>query len=131
MALRNLGTQFDPYGTTREPLPLDLAFGATLTPEHSPAALYLGLHRLTDAADSFTGRFKAFTAGAEFTLSPNVFLRVGYDNEKRQDLKVGQSSGLSGFSAGAGFNTGVYSVDYSFNSLGPIGALHRISIAFQ
>jgi hypothetical protein len=130
-ALRNVGTQLEPYGTTRESLPLDLAVGATLTPEHSPATLYLGLHRLTDEAESFSDRFKSFTAGAEFTLSPNVFVRAGYDNEKRQELKVGQSSGLSGFSAGAGFTTGFYAVDYAYSSLGPIGALHRISITFQ
>jgi hypothetical protein len=130
-SLRNLGTQLDPYGTTREPLPLDLAIGATFTPEHLPASLHIGLHRLTDKYESVSDRLKAFTAGAEFTLSPNVFARVGYDNEKRQELKIGQSSGLSGFSLGAGFATGFYTVDYAYSSLGPIGALHRISISFQ
>ena len=58
-------------------------------------------------------------------------LRAGYDNAKRQELKIGQSSGMSGFSAGAGFATGLYTIDYAYNSLGPVGSLHRISIAFQ
>lgn len=130
-SLLNLGTQFDPYGTTREPLPLDLKVGATLTPEHFPAVLVVNLHRLSDGYDSFSDRFKAFSVGAEFTVSPNFFLRAGYDNQRRQELKVGQSSGLSGFSAGAGIATGFYTIDYAYGSLGPIGALHRISIAFR
>ncbi len=130
-SLQNLGTQIDPYGTTREPLPLDLRVGATLTPEHLPAVLMVNLHRLTDSFESFSDRFKAFSVGAEFTVSPNFLLRAGYDNQKRLDLKVGQSSGMSGFSAGAGIATGFYTIDYAYSSLGPIGALHRISIAFQ
>ena len=130
-SLQNLGTQFDPYGTTRESLPLDLKVGATLTPEHLPAVLMVNLHRLTDSYDSFSDRFRAFSVGAEFTVSPNFLLRAGYDNQKRLELKVGQTSGMSGFSAGAGISTGYYAIDYAYNSLGPIGALHRISIAFQ
>ena len=65
-------------------------------------------------------------------MSPNVLLRAGFNNERRQDLKVGQGagSGLAGFSLGTGISTGDYQFDYAFTSNGPVGAFHRISLAF-
>jgi hypothetical protein len=129
-SLLNLGTQIDPYVNTRETLPLDFTIGASIYPEHLPAIVMVNFHRLNERQDKFFNRLKQFSVGAEFTASPNVQLRVGYNNQRRQDLKIGTSSGLSGFSIGGGINTDLYSVDYAFTSLGPIGAFHRISVAF-
>ena len=132
LSLLHLGTQLDPYATVGEDLPLDLRFGVALSPEHLPAMFVLDVHRLTDRRDSFAGRFKAFSVGVEFTLSPNVFLRTGYNNERRQDLNMGDGtgSGLAGFAVGAGISTGDYQFDYAFTSNGPVGAFHRFSISF-
>lgn len=130
ISLMNLGTQLDPFVNTRESLPLDLKVGVAITPEHLPASILVNLHKLNEEQDNIGDRFKAFSVGAEFSASPNVFLRFGYNNERRRELKIGQSTGLAGFSIGAGFTTGMYGVDYAFNSYGPIGALHRISISF-
>ena len=130
-SLLNLGSQLDPYGTTNESLPLDFKIGVTLTPEHLPAALMINLHKLNEEYDSFSDRLKIFSVGTEFSVSPNLFLRLGYNNERRQELKIGQSSGLSGFSIGGGIATEIYHIDYAYNSYGPIGALHRVSITFQ
>ncbi len=129
-SLRNLGTQFTPYLNTREDLPLDLSIGCAVYPEHLPATLLLGLHRLTDQQDDFGQRLRNFTVGVEFVPGPNVFLRVGYDNGRRQDLKILQSSGMAGLSLGFGVNTGAYGIDYAYSSLGQIGAMHRISVTF-
>jgi hypothetical protein len=129
-SILHLGTQFDPYGATNERLPLDVNIGAALTPEHLPATIMVHLHKLNEDYESVSDRFKAFSVGTEFTLSPNLFLRLGYNHERRQELKVGQSSGLAGFSIGGGIMTEMYGIDYAFNSYGTIGALHRISIAF-
>ncbi len=129
-SLRNLGTQLDPYVNTREDLPLDLTIGASVYPEHLPATLFLGFHRLTDRQDDLGQSLRNFTVGAEFVPGPNVHLRVGYDNGRRQDLKILQSSGLAGISLGVGISTDAYGIDYAFSSLGQIGALHRISITF-
>ncbi len=129
-SLRNLGTQLSPYVTTREDLPLDLTVGAAVYPEHLPATLFLGFHRLTDHQDDFGQTFRNFNVGAEFAPGPNVHFRVGYDNGRRQDLKILQSSGLAGISLGLGINTDAYGIDYAYSSLGQIGAMHRISITF-
>jgi hypothetical protein len=125
----NLGTQFNPYVSTREPLPLDVQIGASVAPEHLPAVIMLSFHKLNEDQDNFGKRLKQFIVGVEFTASPNVLLRVGYNNERRQELKIGQSSGLAGFSIGGGILTGAYTIDYAFTSYGKIGSVHRISIA--
>jgi hypothetical protein len=130
LTIQNLGTQLNPYVTTREDLPLDIALGVALYPEHLPATLFLGLHHLTDQHDTFTGRLRDFTVGIEFIPGPNVFLRVGYDNGRRQDLKILQSAGLAGISLGFGVSTASYRVDYSYSSLGQVGSLHRIGVTF-
>lgn len=129
-SLLNLGTQLDPYMGTRESLPLDFRIGAALYPEHLPAAIMLEMHTLNEYQDTFTDRFKNFSAGAEFTVSPNVQLRFGYNNQRRRDFDLNGTSGLAGISLGIGISSGSYLIDYSFNSYGEIGAVHRISVGF-
>src|SRR5579862_2748624 len=51
-SLMNLGTQINPYVTTREQLPLDLKAGAALMPEHLPATIYIDFHRLNETQDN-------------------------------------------------------------------------------
>jgi hypothetical protein len=130
-SLLNLGTQFDPYVTTRERLPLDLKIGASIYPEHLPAVLLVELHKLNESQDKFFDRFKQFSIGVEFTASPNVQLRIGYNNEQRQEWKIGNSAGLAGFSLGGGFTSDIYSIDYAYTSMGKIGSVHRINVGFK
>jgi len=128
-SLRNLGTQMSSYGGSGESLPVDLTVGASVVPRGLPLHLHLNFHRLTDAADSFGDRFRWFTIGGEFTLSSALQVRLGYDNGRRQDLKIGSSAGLAGFSIGLGLKVSDYQVDYALSSLGEIGNLHRVSLA--
>ncbi len=130
-SILNLGTQIDPYMNTREKLPLNFTIGSAIYPEHLPAVIFIDLHRLNDYQDNFIKRLKQFSIGVELTASPNVILRVGYNNEKRQELKLGQSSGFAGLSIGGGFVTERYTIDYGYNSLGRVGSMHRISVGFR
>lgn len=130
VSLLNLGTQLDPYVTTRESLPLDLAVGASIYPEHLPATLMVNLHRLNEQRDGFADRLKSFSVGVEISPATNVQLRLGYNNERRQELKIGSSAGLAGLSLGGGVAAGAYSIDYAYSSMGEIGAVHRISVTF-
>jgi hypothetical protein len=127
-SLLHLGTQLDSYVTTRESLPLSLTIGITKRPEHLPVYLNLNFHKLTETNDSFFDRFNAFSFGVEFLLTESARLRVGYDNEKRRELKLGSSAGLAGFAVGGGVFFGTHRIDYAFNSYGAIGGLHRITI---
>jgi hypothetical protein len=130
-SLLNLGTQLDPYMNTRESLPLDLKIGMSIFPEHLPVVLLIDLHKLNENQDKFSEHFQAFSVGAEFFPSPNVQLRVGFNNERRKEWKIGSSSGMAGFSFGGGIITEKYTVDYAYNSYGSIGGLNRISVGLS
>lgn len=127
-SIRNLGAQLSSYISTKESLPLDFVVGASLVPRGLPLLLNVNFHKLNEDQDKFGDRFKAFTVGGEFTLSKVLQARVGFDNEKRKDLRIGATSGLAGFSGGIGITASEYKIDYSLSSLGSIGSLHRISI---
>jgi hypothetical protein len=128
-SIRNLGAQLSAYNTTREDLPLDVGIGASIVPKGLPLLLNVGVHRLTDDADDFLDRFRSFNVGGEFTLSSVVRLRIGYDNARRKDYKIGSSADLAGFSAGLGVLVSGYDVNYALSSLGKAGLLHRVSVS--
>jgi hypothetical protein len=128
-SILNVGTQLSSYIDTKEDLPLDFVIGVSKKLEYLPLKLYLDFHKLNEERDEFYQKFKAFSVGAEFTLSKTLLLRLGYDNEKRSELKIGTFAGIAGFNAGLGVNISNYRFDYGFSSMGAIGELHRISIS--
>ncbi|MFN0159479.1 MAG: type IX secretion system protein PorQ [Bacteroidota bacterium] len=127
-SIRNIGAQVSQFFKTREDLPLDVTVGASVIPKGLPLLLSVSLNKLNDDADSFAARFKSFSVGGEFTLSPALKARFGYNNEQRKELKIGTTSGLAGFSGGLGITISEYRVDYALSSLGKIGSLHRITL---
>jgi hypothetical protein len=130
-SLLNIGRQINEYISTREDLPLDLKIGVSKRLEHLPLLISLDFHRLNESAKDFLTRFKVFTVGGEFTVSEVLRLRFGYNNQQRQDLKIGTSAGLAGFSVGGGVLVGRYKIDYAFSSLGMVGALHRLTVGLN
>jgi len=128
-AVLNIGGQLSSYYETKEDLPLDIAIGVSKKLENLPLRLSVDFHKLNQDRDDFTQRFKAFTVGAEFTLSKVMKLRFGYDNERRSEFKIGTTAGIAGFNAGLGVRISDYQFDYGYSSLGLVGGLHRISIS--
>lgn len=126
----NLGTQLKSYFDTKEELPLDIRLGFSKELEKLPFRLFWSFNKLGDRYENFWDRFKQITLGGEFRFGQSLRLRFGFDNEKRKEMKLGTTtSGLAGFSVGLGFIVNKYNVDYSFSSLGSIGALHRFGIS--
>ncbi|MHB8905122.1 MAG: type IX secretion system protein PorQ [Melioribacteraceae bacterium] len=126
----NLGSQLSHYFNTKEDLPLDIRLGFSKSLEKLPFTFFWSFNRLNERQDNFFERFKQITLGGELRVGQNLKLRIGYDNEKRKEMKLGSTSaGLSGFSVGLGFVVNKYNVDYSFSSLGSIGSLHRFGIS--
>ncbi|HTR80836.1 MAG TPA: type IX secretion system protein PorQ [Bacteroidota bacterium] len=130
-SLLNLGTQLNPYLDTRESLPLELKIGGTIKPQHLPLLLNLDFHHLNESQENFASHFKAFSVGGEFTLSKELRFRFGYNNERRQDLQLGTSSGLAGFSFGGGLVIKNLRFDYAFVSLGKIGSFNSVAVAMN
>jgi len=125
----NLGTQLSSYIDTKEDLPLDITLGVSYKLRHLPLRGFLDFHRLNEKSDGFAERFKYFTAGVEFNLSKVLTLRLGYENQKRKELKIDDFSGLAGFNIGVGVNIKSYLFNYAYSSLGQIGAIHRLGIS--
>jgi len=132
LSLNNFGSQLSSYIDTKEKLPLDLRMGFSKKLEHLPLRLSVSLTNINEKRDKFIQYFKSFSLGGEFTFSENVLARIGYSNERRQDLKLGSSLGIAGFSAGIGIRfLERYSFDYSLNSLGKVGATHRFNLGYS
>ena len=130
-AVTNLGAQVKSYISTKESLPMSVSLGASKQLEHLPLLFNFALHDINNNDGGFSERIKSFSVGGEFTLSSIVKLRVGYNNQRRQDMKLGSTAGLAGFSIGTGINVKGYRLDYAFNSLGSIGATHVINLSTQ
>lgn len=132
LSVNNIGAQVDSYLDTKERLPLDVRVGFSKKLEHLPLNLSVSLSNLNEKKDKIIQHFKSFSIGGEFTFSENVLFRIGYNNEKRQDLKLGTSLGIAGFSAGLGIRfLDKYSFDYSLNSLGKVGSTHRFNLGYS
>jgi len=123
LSFLNMGSQITYYNDLSEDLPFSIQLGATKKLTHMPLQLFIALTRLND-----DDRIKFFNVGAEFTLSKIIQLRFGYDNMKREEYKIASTSALGGFSFGIGIDVSDYDVDYTFSSMGAIGALHRIGV---
>ena len=125
----NAGTQLSSYFSTKENLPVDVAVGFSKKMEHLPLKFSIDFHKLNEKRDSFGERFKAFSVGAEIGLSKVLDMRLGFNNEKRSELKIGSFAGLAGFNLGLGVNISDYNFSYGFSSLGQVGSLHRVNIS--
>jgi hypothetical protein len=131
LAINNVGGQITKYSTTSEKLPLDLRLGFSKKLEHLPLKFSVTFSKLTEEREKLVQHIKAFSLGGELSFSDNVAFRLGYNNEKRQDLKLGTSLGISGFSTGLGIKfADKYMLDYSLNSMGKVGSTHRVNVGF-
>jgi hypothetical protein len=125
----NLGSQIKSYYTIKEELPVDVRVGFSKSLEKLPLKFFWSFNKINEQQDNILKRFSNITFGGEFRLGQSLRLRIGYDNEKRKELRIGASAGLAGFSLGFGFIVKGYNVDYAFSSMGSIGSLHRFGIS--
>ena len=124
----NAGFQISSYAGIKESLPLDVRLGAAKTLAHLPFTFYFSINKLNKNGVDFKERLKYFSLGGELRISKVLRFRFGYDNERRQDLKIVSGAGLAGLSIGVGIKIKTYRIDYAFSSLGSIGGLHRFGV---
>lgn len=128
-SILNMGTQLSSYTDIKEDLPLDVLIGVSKRLEKLPVRLSLDFHNLNQERDEFYQHFKGFSIGAEFYLSEVFTLRFGYDNERREDFKLGSSAGIAGFNGGLGVKISEYKFSYAYSSLGTVGALQSLTLS--
>lgn len=132
ISVNNLGSQLSSYIDTREKLPLDVRVGFSKKLEHLPLKFSVTFSKLNEEREKLVQHLKSFALGGEISFSENVALRIGYSNEKRQDMKLGTSLGIAGFSGGLGIKfLDKYRLDYSLNSFGKVGSTHRVNVGME
>jgi hypothetical protein len=96
--------------------------GASLEIPMDPASRLLTA--LSGTLDPST--FDGLQAGLEYGLQKTLFIRVGY----QLPLEYNGTSGLTGFTAGIGFEFSGLKLDYAFLPYGELGASHRLSLGY-
>ncbi len=120
----NLGQTTSAFITTKDDLPQCVRFGASKKLEHLPLLLSLVVYQYDQ--EKWHG-----SLGGEFTLSPQAFLRLGYDNVGRDMQTGGNKDRFAGAAIGLGYIWREIHLDYAFTSLGEIGSLNRFTLSSQ
>ncbi len=126
VAIKHFGIQVTSFNDTREKLPLDVQAGVSYKLEHAPFRLSLAAHHITknfkynyvnnseptntgystistDEPSTFMAIANHFILGVELLPTKNIAIRGGYNFQRRDELKLTDKGGASGFSWGLGF----------------------------
>jgi long-subunit fatty acid transport protein len=154
---RNIGRQLTTYtsGNT-EAMPFEIQFGISKRLEHLPFRYSLLLTNLQkwdltyydpseDNVDPFTGEVQTkskagefadkamrhVVIGGEFLPTKNFSVRVGYNYQRRQEMKIESKGGAVGFSWGFGLRVSKFNFSYARSAYHLSGSPNYLSIAFN
>ena len=156
LVLKNVGTQFKPYVEKNyEPLPFDLQLGYSKKFKHAPFRISIVAHHLykydltytntldpNNIPDPITGEvttkkwyeengdkvLRHFIIGFEIIPLKSFFIRVGYNHQRRQELKLFSANTFSGISWGVGIKIYKFSFSYGNAVYHAAGSSHHFSI---
>ncbi|HHC80199.1 MAG TPA: type IX secretion system protein PorQ [Flavobacteriia bacterium] len=139
--IRNVGYQISVFDEIREPLPLEIAVGASYKLENVPLQWHITLNNLqrwniskknpsdsqtTIGGDtsnntiSFVGNtFRHIVVGAEFFPDKGFNLRLGYNFRRGRELRLTESRTFAGLTAGFGLKMGKLKLNYAFSKFHP------------
>jgi hypothetical protein len=157
LVLRNVGVQIKPYHDGhREPVPFEILIGLSQKLRHAPFRFSLVGHNLqkpdltykdpakkNEEFDPITGepipenKFAKFgdnlmrhlIFGVEFIPFENFYLRVGYNYQRRQEMKISSRVAMVGFSYGFGIKISRFHLSYGRATYHLAGASNHFSIA--
>jgi len=131
---KNLGRQIKSYETELANLPWDIQLGISQKLAHAPVrysitAVQLNnwqFYNLEGEKNSFTSTLlKHFIFGAEFLLTDNFWIGLGYNTKRSADLHLSEGNVFSGFSLGAGLKVKAFAFGCS------IGKYHPSATSFM
>ncbi|MFI5164067.1 MAG: type IX secretion system protein PorQ [Bacteroidia bacterium] len=155
LVIKNIGRQWKTYYDVREPLPYEIQWGVSKKLKHAPFRFDLTARHLevwdmtyTDPAaqtidpitldtlkksklGSFADKLaRHLVFGVEILLSKNFHLRVGYNYERRQELKLANTgAGLTGFSFGFGLKISKFNISYAYARYSVVGGSNHFTIS--
>jgi hypothetical protein len=153
--VKNAGIQLKNYvGKTKAPLPAEFQMAASYKLEHAPFRFSLLAHHLntwdityrdpnlTPTLDVLTGDTipvkyagfgeklaRHFSYQAEILASKTVQLRFGFDYHRRQEMKLEDRPGLSGFTFGLGLRFKKIRLDYGFSIFSRAGFNNMLTLS--
>jgi len=148
--IRNVGYQISVFDEIREPLPLEIAVGASYRVEKVPLQWHLTVNNLqkwnvakpnpsnsqtTIGGDTeeekvsiLDNAFRHISIGAEFFPEKGFNLRLGYNFRRAKELKLAESRTFAGLSAGFGLKMGRFKFNYAFTKFHPVTNTNTFSI---
>ena len=153
LLLKNIGRQLNAYSSEREKLPFEIQFALSKELKHLPFRYHLSYnninqfdikspYKLTEQTNIETGGLEikeetiAKTAlrhiiiGGELNpFRKSLFIRVGFNFQRRFDMTTVTSPEMVGFSWGIGFKVSKYRFDHSRSSYHHSGTTNNFSIA--
>ncbi len=157
--IKNAGRQWKPYTAGNwEKLPFEVQIGLSKKLKHVPfrlSVIYENLEKwdltYVDPAnpvltvDPLTGAaikqnnskifgdklMRHIVLGGEFLITKNFFLRLGYNYQRSQELKIPEKRGFTGFSFGFGFKVYKFQFSYGRAVYSIAGASNNFSISFD
>ncbi len=154
LVIKNVGMQWKSYYADREPIPFEIQLGFSQKISHAPFRVNFTFTHLekwdltyTDpsisTADPITGetveksrvsRFsdklsRHIVFGGEILLSKNFHLRVGYNFQRRQELKLDTRYGITGFSFGFGLKINRFHLSYGYAKYHLAGGPNHFTIS--
>lgn len=157
--IKNIGRQWKPYTVGNyEKLPFEMQIGFTKQPKHVPFRLSVTYENLeqwdltyndpnnpVNGKDPLTGKvikqskFKKYgdqfmrhiVIGGEFIITKNLYLRGGFNYQRRKELSIIEKKGMTGFSFGFGFKVYKLHLSYARSVYHLAGASNNFSISFD
>lgn len=104
LVAKNLGGQLKAYDDQYDRMPIDVQLGASKRFAHMPFRISATLVDLNHLDYKFINHL---VAGADIIISPTIWVGIGYNFRRANEMKITETDGSSSHGAGLSFGAGI------------------------
>lgn len=104
LVAKNLGGQLKAYNDQYDRMPIDVQLGASKRFAHMPFRISATLVDLNHLDYKFINHL---VAGADIIISPTIWVGIGYNFRRANEMKITETDGSSSHGAGLSFGAGI------------------------
>jgi len=104
LVAKNLGGQMKAYDDQYDRMPIDVQLGASKRFAHMPFRISATLVDLNHLDYKFINHL---VAGADIIISPTIWVGIGYNFRRANEMKIAETDGSSSHGAGLSFGAGI------------------------
>lgn len=112
LVAKNLGGQMKAYDDQYDRMPIDVQLGASKRFAHMPFRISATLVDLNHLDYKFINHL---VAGADIIISPTIWVGIGYNFRRANEMKITETDGSSSHGAGLSFGAGINLVRFKLN----------------